>query len=342
MTTNNQTNRRGWLFCSLLLITFSFFSCKKDNNEEPIIIQPIDDNSLPSAAILSIRVLEKTDDHLRFQMNVAVFRDSKNIEDNLKSDNFIIDTLALYGENTVFNNDMTQLGNMGNAADYSAHMLLDQSGSISSTDPNNYRLDAAKIFSSNLGNNNDVALWSFAGYTYQEILGFTTDTAKVNAEIEKLRDKEGGSTPLYKSQDAAITYVKANSTKTNKAVLTFTDGEDTEYRPTADEVTQHAKQEGVRLYNIGLEDVASDLLLKQAVETNGAFLYAKDARQLISIFGNLGKLLTNTATFYQTEWTVKGTDADNVFVGTGKISHDLKITLPYGGEITVPFSFEYE
>lgn len=340
--TNINTKKIWFFFLGFLILSSSISSCSKDDDQEPIIIQPLDDNSLPSAAILSIRVLEKNAGQLRFQMNVAVFRDSKNIEDNLKGDNFIIDTLQLYGENTLFNNDRTQLGGMGNAADYSAHMLLDQSGSISSTDPNNYRLDAAKIFCSNLGNNNNVALWSFSNWDYKEILGFTTDTAKVIAEIEKLRDREGGATPLYKSQDAAITYTKANSTKTNKAVLTFTDGEDTEYGVTADEVIAHAKQEGVHLYNIGLEDVASELLLKQAVETNGAFLYAKDARQLISIFGNLGKLLTNTATFYQTEWTVKGAASDDLFEGRGKISHDLKITLPYGGEITVPFSFEYE
>lgn len=329
-------------FMGFFLLVFFFNSCKKDNNEEPPIVTPLNDNSLPSAAILNIKVIEKSNDRLRFQMDLAVFRDSKNVEDNLDGSNFLIDTLILSGSTTRFNNDRTQLINASNATDYAALMLLDQSGSISSTDPENYRLEAAKIFCSNLGANNNIGLWSFANSNYTKLVDFTTDTALVTQEIEKLRNHEGGSTPLYKSQYEAISYTKDNATKTNKAVLTFTDGEDTDYGKTSDEVVAHANDKSVRLYNIGLEDVNTRLLLKQAVATNGAFLYAKDARQLISIFGNLGKLLTNTAIYYQTEWTISGQDANNLFQGSGSIEHELKITFPYGGEISVPFSFDYD
>lgn len=330
-------------FIGIFMLTFFLCSCSKDNNEEPPpIVAPLNDNSLPSAAILNIKVLEKSTDRLRFQMDLAVFRDSKNVEDNLNGSNFLIDTLVLSGNTTLFNNDHTQLITPGNTADYSALMLLDQSGSISGTDPENYRLEAAKIFCSNLGANNNIGLWSFANSNYTELVDFTTDTALVIQEIEKLRNQEGGSTPLYKSQYGAISYTRDNSTKANKAVLTFTDGEDTEYRPTSDEVVAHAKDKNVKLYNIGLEDVNTRLLLKQAVATNGAFLYAKDAKQLISIFGNLGKLLTNTAIYYQTEWTITGKNANNLFQGSGTVEHQLKITFPYGGEISVPFSFDYD
>jgi len=329
-------------FIGIFILTFFLFSCSKDNNEEPPpIVAPLNDNSLPSAAILNIKVIEKSNERLRFQMDLAVFRDSKNVEDNLNGSNFLMDTLVLSGSTTRFNNDRTQLIKPGNAADYAALMLLDQSGSISGTDPENYRLEAAKIFCSNLGANNNIGLWSFANSNYTELVDFTTDTASVKQEIEKLKDQEGGATPLYKSQYAAISYTRDHSTKTNKAVLTFTDGEDTEYETTSDEVVTHAKDKNVSLYNIGLEDVNTRLLLKQAVATNGAFLYAKDAKQLISIFGNLGKLLTNTATYYQTEWTITGKDANSLFQGSGTIEHQLKITFPYGGEISVPFSFDY-
>lgn len=326
---------------SLVMLMLLVAGCKKDKGEPPI-VAPLDDNSLPSAAILKIAVIEKAADHLRFRMDLAVFRDSKNIEDNLKASNFSIDSLSLYGYTANFRNDLTQLVNGGNAVDYSALMLMDQSGSISGTDPDDYRLDAAKIFCSNLGANNNVALWSFAGYSYEQLLAFTTDTAKVISEIEKLRGEEGGGTPLYESQYDAIDFVKSNGTKANRAVLTFTDGEDTNGGKTSEEVVQQAKDQQVFLYNIGLGDVSTDLLLDQAVTTGGAFMYAKDARQLISIFGNLGKLLTNTAIYYQTEWTISGKDSKTLFEGTGNIEHEIKITFPFGGEIAVPFSFGYE
>ncbi|MEH6305754.1 VWA domain-containing protein [Olivibacter sp. CPCC 100613] len=332
------------LFISIISIGL-LLSCSKDDNNNPDpdpIVEPLNDNSLPSAAILNIGVVEKTDDHVKFRMDLAVFRDSKNVEDNLKATNFIIDSLSIHGYTSLFNNDYTQLVNGSNTGDYAALMLLDQSGSISGTDPENYRLDAAKIFCSNLGTNNLVGLWSFAYSNYKQLVDFTTDTSKIIQEIEKLRDQEGGSTPLYKSQYEGVTYAKDKASKPNKAVLTFTDGEDTEYGLSAEDVVNHAKNQGVKLYNIGLGDVSSESLLKQAVATNGGFMYAKDARQLISIFGNLGKLLTNTAIYYQTEWTIKSKGNDKIFSGQGEIAHELKITFPYGGEITVPFSFDYE
>ncbi|GAA4807382.1 hypothetical protein GCM10023231_40730 [Olivibacter ginsenosidimutans] len=317
------------------------FGCKKDHDEPPI-VTPIDDHSLPSAAILRVNVIEKTADHLKFRMDIAVFRDSKNVEDQLKADNFVIDSVDFYGYTANFKNNLTKLVNGGNPVDYSALMLMDQSGSIYDSDPNDYRLEAANIFCSNLGMNNNVALWSFSGYNYQQLVGFTTDTAKVMEKIEQLRNQEGGSTPLYSTQFDGVDFVKTNGAKTNKAVLTFTDGENTEWGKTNEEVVEQAKVKGVLLYNIGLGEVSSTLLLDQAVATGGAFMYAKDARQLISIFGNLGKLLTNTAIYYQTEWTISGKDNGTLFQGNGEVKHELKITFPFGGEITVPFNFKYQ
>ncbi|WP_118196554.1 vWA domain-containing protein [Albibacterium indicum] len=324
----------------ITLLAFSLFSCNKGDDTAPI-IEPLDDNSLPSAAILGVEVMEKTDDRLKFRMNIAVFRDSENIEENLNASAFAIDSLQIAGYHSGFANDLTNRVQGGKAGNYSALLLMDQSGSISSTDPENYRLDAARIFSLNLGANNNVALWSFSGSNYKAILDFTTDTANVIREIENLRDKEGGSTPLYRSQYEAITYTKGNSNKANKAVLTFTDGQNSG-SGNSEEVVNHAKSQGITLYNIGLGDVSTDLLLQQAVATKGAFMYAKDAKQLISFFGNLDKLLSHTATYYQTEWTVRSKSGEKPFQGQGQIKHEVKVTFPFGGQISVPFSFSYQ
>src|SRR5690606_32658572 len=280
-------------FLSMVALMGLFlFSCKKGDDTPPI-IEPLDDNSLPSAAILRVAVVEKNNERLKFRMYLAVFRDSENIEDNLKPEHFRIDSLAFRGFDFGFSNNLTNLIKGTGARPYSALMLMDQSGSISSTDRDDYRLEASKIFTLNLGAGNDVALWSFAGSTYTSLVDFTTDTAKVIQEIEKLRGREGGGTTLYPTQYEEVTYTKNNSTKANRAVLTITDGQGS---GSSDNVVSHALNNGVTLYNIGLGDVNTAHLQQQAIATNGAFMYAKDARQLISIFGNLGKLLANTAT----------------------------------------------
>lgn len=319
------------------LMGLFLFGCKKGDDTPPI-IEPLDDNSLPSAAILRVAVVEKTNERLKFRMDLAVFKDSENIEDNLKVEHFRIDSLAFRGFDFGFSNNLANLIKGTGARPYSALMLMDQSGSISSTDRDDYRLEASRIFTLNLGAGNDVALWSFAGSTYTSLVDFTTDTAKVIQEIEKLRGGEGGGTPLYPSQYEAITYTKNNSTKSNKAVLTFTDGQGS---GSSDNVVSHALNNGVTLYNIGLGDVNTAHLQQQAIATNGAFMYAKDARQLISIFGNLGKLLANTATYYQTEWTISSADAKDFFQGNGEIAHEITISFPFGGEIKVPFRVVY-
>lgn len=328
-------------FSMMALIAFFLYGCKKGDDTPPI-VEPLDDNSLPSAAILRVDVLEKTNERLRFRMDLAVFRDSENIEANLKAEHFRIDSLEIRGNDFDFSNNLTTLVNGTTGRAYSALMLMDQSGSISSTDRDDHRLEAAKIFCINLGTGNDVALWSFSGSNYTSLVDFTADTAKVIQDIEKLRGREGGSTPLYKSQYEAVAYTKDHSTKSGKAVLTFTDGENSASGVSSDEVISHAKGRGVALYNIGLGDVNTAHLLQQAVATDGAFMYAKDAKQLISIFGNLGKLLSNTATYYQTEWTVNSLDSNNFFQGSGEVAHELTISFPFGGSITVPFRITYK
>lgn len=325
----------------LVLLACLFYGCKKGEDAQPI-VAPLNDNSLPSAAILDIQVLDRTSTGLKFRMDIAVFRDSKNIENNLDASYFNIDSLDFRGQIRNFSNSLTRLISGSTGENYSALMLMDQSGSIGTTDKDDYRLDAAGIFCSNLGSGNNTALWSFSGSTYARLADFTVDTVKVIQEIEKLRGQQGGSTPLYKAQYDAVTYTKGHSTKPRKAVLTFTDGENSASGPTSEDVIQHANNQKVTLYNIGLGEVNTVHLQQQAIATDGAFMYAKDARQLISIFGNLGKILANTATYYQLEWVINNPDPATPFPSSGEIAHELRITFPFGGEIAVPFRFTYE
>lgn len=326
----------------LLALSFSLMiiaSCKKD--AVVAIVPPIEDNSIPSGAVLTIRQANKTTATLDFTLDLTVFRDSKNIENQLNADNFSIDSLIISSTHYLFERTGVNFQNGTAATAYSALMLMDQSGSILSTDPKDYRIDAAKAFCTNLGQGDNVMLWSFAGSSLKQYgTGFTTNGSSLVPDIESLKGKPSGSTPLYKSQFSVTNYTATNASSVNKAVMTFTDGEDTEGGYTTDQVIANAIAKDVKLYNVGLGAAQIQALNNEASATGGAFMFAQDARQLISMFGNLGKLLNKTAQYYHTTWRV--TRKTGTFT-KGNISHKVKVALPYNNAVIyIPFSLDYQ
>lgn len=331
-------------FIALSLLVFA--SCKKsDDPVQPTptpntIITPLNDNSLPSGALVGFKLLNKTSSQLEYSLDVAVFRDSKNMENQLKAESFRNDTLASGSTKYFFSVENAERRTDNSSTAYSALMLMDQSGSISSTDPKNNRLDAATAFCRNLGAADNVSPWSFQGSSYQQYgAGFTRDTGFLINAIKALKGKETGSTPLYLAQNNAVDYCYNNAVNANKAVLTFTDGADNNSAgTTSQQVINNATVKNIKLFNIGLDAAETPILVQQALSTRGAFMYAKDARQLISMFGNLGKLLASSATYYHTTWKVNRSSGNFT---SGNLQSSVTVLLPYGGTVTIPFSIDY-
>lgn len=148
------------------------------------------------------------------------------------------------------------------------------------------------------------------------------------------------STRLYDSQIAAVTDIAGKDIKTVKALLTFTDGEDNLSSKSSSAVVNAAAAKNVRLYNIGLGSSSDACLFDQAVATGGAFMYAQDAPQLISMFGNLSKLLDGSAKFYSIEW--KMTPVNNTAIAKDTYDLVLKVLTPYNYTIDVPVSVKYQ
>lgn len=325
------------IMISALLLVFLISSCKKNDIKTT---PPLNDNSIPSASVSGLNVTKKDQTQVEFTMQIAVFKDSRNMEYQFDKSRFTIDTISVNGFDCAFSNISTVLAGGGASKAYSSLMLLDQSGSISSTDPMDYRLSAAKTFVSNLGLSNNAWVWSFAGSAYTKYGdAFSTDTTALLQQIENLRNKESGSTPLYMSQYNAIQACADKANKENKALLTFTDGDDTQGGYTSDQVAAKAVASNVKLFNIGLGSSTSLKLLKQAIDGKGAFMYASDARQLISMFGNLGKLLDGSARFYNITWkaTLSGTGT----FSSGTFLTKLRIHTPYNYTIVIPLEVRY-
>ncbi|MEO0334069.1 MAG: vWA domain-containing protein, partial [Bacteroidota bacterium] len=133
-----------------------------------------------------------------------------------------------------------------------------------------------------------------------------------------------------------VDHTADNAPANNQAIILFTDGKAGSSGVSLSEVTAHAVNRGVQVYTVGLSnDVELNVLAEIARETGGAFMWAADAEQLITMFGTLGDLLSGNALFYQTQWqavlSAGAWTSGNSFVA------EMVITLSNGEQFIVPF-----
>jgi len=259
-------------------------------------------------------------------------------------------------------------------SDYAAALMLDQSGSVNSTDPTGARLFSAKAFVQTVdaASGDSVLLSAFAddNETQTALIptkplsvygAFTNDGASYFDELDTLRDQSAGGTPLYRSlfpetadpnADPAFTIGLIDMVRDtapaslNKAIVLFTDGEDSECggpnvcRLKRQHVITRANNidpaKKIEIFTIGLSDeVDFEALGELASGTNGIFLFAENAEQLIPLYGSLGALLSRSLLTYEMEWTVRAT-TDNTFVSGHSVLGRLQIDAA-GTPIQVPF-----
>jgi len=288
----------------------------------------------PSVASMSGQSISFSADQLQFSVDLYVVNKNGQHVAGLTRSNFSISKTSTL---TYTLNDVKSVGQTAKAG-YSAMMLLDQSGSISSSDPNNLRIEASKIFIKSLGAKDNAALSSFSGSSIFYHRGFSRDTLMPFKTLDSLRGRVGGGTPLYESAILATNYTALKAPNENKALLAFTDGEDTGYSSIAAVIANSLKN-NIPIYSIGLSNSVDEVVLSQmANETGGAFFWAKDAKQLVTSFGTLGNLLHGSARLYRTSWTVRRSSGTwrvgDVVTGT------IVITLPTGELVDSAFYFK--
>ena len=227
------------------------------------------------------------------------------------------------------------------AQPYASGLLLDQSGSISQSDPTGARLFATKAFLNGLGAGDQVLIAAFAGgsgaliptapLTQYTPFRDRASAASYYPTLDSLAPLLGGDTPLYQSLDTfRQQVVGATSLPAGlaKAVVIFTDGADT--RCGSPETCQGrraqsimaANQDQLRVFTIGLSkgvDVAA--LGELANQTGGAFLYADSAEQLIPLYGSVGRLLSLSLSTYRLRWTVQASAAGAFQPGYALVGH---------------------
>lgn len=301
--------------------------------------------SLPSGAVIRTTATSSNGQNVTFTLDIAMINGDNTLSTNLTTSDFTVGSFSSNGVNYSFANNGVQLLSGGSNVSYSATLLLDQSGSISSTDPENQRIEAAKIFCKSLGSGDNIFLSAFASggsLPYDLTIygsGFTSNGSSYLGTLDGLKTKIGGNTPLYKSTYSMVDYTSKNAPNANKAVVVFTDGKDNDGGRTPDDIIKFAKQQQVKVFMIGLKDTDIPTLAYIANQTGGAFMQAQDASQLMTMFGSLGKLLNGTANFYRTSWTMTRTPG---VPNTGIYWVWSSVQVKIGGRIVyVPFRVDY-
>jgi von Willebrand factor type A domain len=240
---------------------------------------------------------------------------------------------------------------------YAAALMMDQSGSISGSDPTGARLFSAKAFLNGLGAGDHILLSAFASgaaaipttplTVYPPFRDATTLTSAPSyfSTLDSLAGLVGGDTPLYDALDSLRDQVVNNVSLPvgiAKSVVIFTDGDDTTCGSAAACRTrratsiQDANTDGLRIFTIGLtSSVDFEALGELANQTGGAFLFADNPEQLIPLYGSVGKLLSLSLPTYRLTWTVTSPTA-NAFQSGNALLGKVQVTAG-GSTFDVPF-----
>ena len=223
---------------------------------------------------------------------------------------------------------------------FAVALLLDQSGSIASTDPTGARIYSTKAFFQGLGTNDRALLASFAGdlgtpvTVYGSFLDQAASTSAYFATLDTLAANVGGQTPLYESvnslrmQLSTPTSTAAAPAGLAKALVVFTDGADTtcgsveNCRLSRQRTIDGAKLDGTRIFTIGLSNAVDIAALGDlANQTGGAFLYAENTQQLLSLYGSVGALASRSQPTYRLRWTATAATAGAFKSGQSVLGH---------------------
>jgi VWFA-related protein len=200
----------------------------------------------------------------------------------------------------------------GGASLLAVSLVLDSSGSLTSSDIGNIKL-AAISFINMLQPGDLVAVYNFWDYV-QLVQDYTSDKSAAIAAVNTL--SSGGSTTLY---DAI--YQAADHSQTvggRKALVVMTDGEDTASSHTLTDAVTEAMAARVPVFTIGFGSANGSVLSSIANQTGGVFYQASGSSELQDLLSRIGQVLNNQ---YVLTWTTSHRDGGN---------HSVQVTAQLG------------
>jgi len=180
---------------------------------------------------------------------------------------------------------------------YDFRVVIDVSGSMKKTDPQNLRVPALKLINGLIPSGSRAGVWTFGKYVDMAVKwGRVNDSWRQQADLgaDKIH-----SNALLTNIESALARARVGWDKTDgetrRILLLLTDGKvDVSRDPIKNEKSRNKvlgeslaalKQAGAEVHSIALSDGTDEVLLKQlALETGGSFAIAKTADELQKVF----------------------------------------------------------
>ncbi len=172
--------------------------------------------------------------------------------------------------------------------------VLDDSGSMDYNDTYNMRKTATSNFITSMPETDRVGIISFTASAPKRLLSLTntdaTGKTKANQALNNLVNSwtgTDGSWGLYEG----IEMLKSGNSNNIKCIIFLTDGADTGYKYSYDDIIQTAQTEGITIFTIGLKNYTNgDRLDEIATQTGGKFFEIDDLGELSECYEKIREL----------------------------------------------------
>ncbi|MCD8232332.1 MAG: InlB B-repeat-containing protein [Clostridiales bacterium] len=167
--------------------------------------------------------------------------------------------------------------------------VIDDSGSMSSNDPDDERLTVAQNLIDNLPENSQIGVVRFTSSTYILTESLTSDRDEAKSYLTTSYFKSSGNTYMYTAINDSFDLF-GDSSSALKMMVVLSDGA-TSDKSQHSSTIETANELGVRIYTVDLGSSTSyftSYLQPLAEETGAAFYLASDASELSAIYEDIG------------------------------------------------------
>jgi tight adherence protein B len=170
-------------------------------------------------------------------------------------------------------------------------LLIDASNSMRG-EPIVNAITAARIFAGRRRENQALAVMTFNREVIVR-LPFTSDGTKISQALATTPPL-AEDTRFYDGVDQALALVKRSGRPTS-SIIVLSDGKDIGSTKTPDELVRRARQQGVRIFTVGLTSKQFDpqSLQQLATSTGGSYSAAASPAELAAIYDKLGSRIAN-------------------------------------------------